>query len=88
MSATFPIAKRRTYNMVNRKWKIVRPKVATFCSVYANTIRMYTSRASDTDYLQRALKNYQVEYRVLFTLVHYWEVLKECDIWNSEEVSE
>ncbi|GKF59709.1 RNA-directed DNA polymerase, eukaryota, partial [Tanacetum coccineum] len=86
MHETCPITKRRTYDMVNGKWKTVRPKVASFCGVYANTILTYTSGAGDADYLQRALTDYHVEYRVLFTLLHYWEVLKECDKWNSGEV--
>ncbi|GKD99676.1 hypothetical protein Tco_1387660 [Tanacetum coccineum] len=86
MHETCPITKRQTYNMVNRKWKTVRPKVASFCGVYANTILTYTSGAGDADYLQRAMTDYGVEYRVPFTLLHCWEVLKDCDKLNSREV--
>ncbi|GJY91475.1 putative ribonuclease H-like domain-containing protein [Tanacetum coccineum] len=32
------------------------------------------------------MTDYQVKYSVLFTLLHCWEVLKECDKWNSGEV--
>ncbi|GKA02811.1 RNA-directed DNA polymerase, eukaryota [Tanacetum coccineum] len=32
------------------------------------------------------LTNYHVEYEVSFTLLHCWDVLKECDKWKSEEV--
>ncbi|GJW53286.1 RNA-directed DNA polymerase, eukaryota [Tanacetum coccineum] len=88
MHANCLIAKRQTYDMVNRKWKTVRPKVVSFCGAYANTIRTYNSEAGYADYLQRAMTDYQVEYRVPFTLVHCWEELKECDKWNSEEVPE
>ncbi|GKE11167.1 ethylene-responsive transcription factor RAP2-4-like protein, partial [Tanacetum coccineum] len=86
MHANCLIAKRQMYDMVNRKWKTVRPKVVSFCGAFANTIRTYNSEAGDADYLQRAMIDYQVEYKVPFTLVHCWEELKECDKWNSEEV--
>ncbi|GJU69016.1 reverse transcriptase domain-containing protein [Tanacetum coccineum] len=88
MHATCPITKRRTYDMVNVKWKTVRPKVASFCGVYANTIRTYTSGAGGANYLQRALTDYQVQYIVPFTLLHRREVLKQRDKLNSREVSE
>ncbi|GJR25180.1 RNA-directed DNA polymerase, eukaryota [Tanacetum coccineum] len=42
--------------------------------------------ASDADYLQRALINYQAEYGVSFILLHCWEVLKESEKWRSGEV--
>ncbi|GKE60810.1 hypothetical protein Tco_1511177 [Tanacetum coccineum] len=74
MHDTYPITQRQIYDMVNGKWKIVLPKVCTFCGVYANDVQMYTSGASDTDYLQRALIDYQAEYGVPFTLLHCWEV--------------
>ncbi|GKD80803.1 hypothetical protein Tco_1347642 [Tanacetum coccineum] len=44
--------------------------------------------ADDADYLQRALTDYHVEYRVPFTLLHCWEVLKLCDKLNRGEVLE
>ncbi|GJS89590.1 glutathione S-transferase T3-like protein [Tanacetum coccineum] len=86
MHDTCPITQRRTYDMVNGKWKTVRPKICTFCGVYANAVQMYTSGASDTDYLQRALIYYQAEYGVSFTLLHCWEVLKDSEKWNSGEL--
>ncbi|GJX39141.1 glutathione S-transferase T3-like protein [Tanacetum coccineum] len=86
MHDTCPITQRRTYDMVNEKWKTVRSKVYTFCGVYANAVQMYTSGASDTDYLQRALIGYQAEYGVPFTLLHCWEVLKDSEKWNSGEL--
>ncbi|GJZ66912.1 RNA-directed DNA polymerase, eukaryota [Tanacetum coccineum] len=61
MHDAYPITQRQIYDMVNGKWKNVRPKVCTFCGVYANAVQMYTSGASDTDYLQRALIDYQAE---------------------------
>ncbi|GKB44404.1 RNA-directed DNA polymerase, eukaryota [Tanacetum coccineum] len=61
-------------------------KVASFCSVYANTILTYTIGVDDADYLQRELIDYLVKYRVSFTLLHCWEVLKECDKCNSGKV--
>ncbi|GKF33913.1 RNA-directed DNA polymerase, eukaryota, partial [Tanacetum coccineum] len=86
MHETCPFSQRRTYDMVNGKWKTVRPKVCTFCGVYGNVILTYTSGASDTNYLQRALIDYQAEYGVPFTLLYCWEVLKESAKWSSEEV--
>nr|GEW27509.1 hypothetical protein [Tanacetum cinerariifolium] len=86
MHDTCPITQRRTYDMVNRKWKTVRPKVCTFCGVYANAVQMYTSGASDTNYLRRALIDYQAEYGVPFTLLHCWEILKDSEKWNSGEL--
>ncbi|GJW14090.1 RNA-directed DNA polymerase, eukaryota [Tanacetum coccineum] len=86
MQETCLIIKRQTYDMVNEKWKTVRLKVASFCGVYANTILTYTSGVGDVDYLQRALTDYHVEYEVSFTLLHCWDVLKECDKWKSGEV--
>nr|GFB63352.1 hypothetical protein [Tanacetum cinerariifolium] len=70
MYDTCPITQRRAYDMVNEKWKTVRPKVCTFCGVYANAVQMYTSGAIDIDYLQRALIDYQAGYGVPFTLLH------------------
>ncbi|GKA18554.1 RNA-directed DNA polymerase, eukaryota [Tanacetum coccineum] len=49
-------------------------------------IQTYTSGASHSDYLQRALTDYQAEYGVSFTLLHCWEVLKDCEKWSSGEV--
>ncbi|GKA29962.1 retrovirus-related pol polyprotein from transposon TNT 1-94 [Tanacetum coccineum] len=49
---------------------------------------MAHSRATDGDYLQTAQLEYQVEYEILFTHLHWWEVLKDCDKWSSVEVSE
>ncbi|GJY80156.1 hypothetical protein Tco_0492907 [Tanacetum coccineum] len=45
MHGTCEITKRQTYNMINDKWKTVRPKVATFCGVYDNTLQTYTGGA-------------------------------------------
>ncbi|GJY20489.1 RNA-directed DNA polymerase, eukaryota [Tanacetum coccineum] len=86
MQETCLITQRLTYDMVNGKWKTMRPKVCTFYGVYANTIRTYTSVAIDADYLQRALIDYQAEYGVSFTLLHCWEVLKESEKCRSGEV--
>nr|GEX10897.1 hypothetical protein [Tanacetum cinerariifolium] len=86
MHETCPITHRRTYDMVNEKWKTVRPKVCIFCGVYANAIQTYTSGASDSDYLQRALTDYQAEYVVPFTLLHCWEALKDNEKLRSGEI--
>ncbi|GKB32092.1 RNA-directed DNA polymerase, eukaryota [Tanacetum coccineum] len=47
---------------------------------------LHLSGAGNANYLQRALTDYHVEYKVPFTLLHCWKVLKECDGWSSEEV--
>nr|GEX48670.1 glutathione S-transferase T3-like [Tanacetum cinerariifolium] len=60
--------------------------ILNFCGVYANAVQMYTSGASDTDYLQMALIDYQAEYGVPFTLLHCWEFLKDSEKWNSGEL--
>ncbi|GJW19093.1 hypothetical protein Tco_0026529 [Tanacetum coccineum] len=53
---------RRTYDMVNEKWKMVRPAVVRFCEVYGNVMRrMRESGASDVDYYARALMDYEAE---------------------------
>nr|GFB62386.1 hypothetical protein [Tanacetum cinerariifolium] len=39
-----------------------------------------------THYLQMALIDYQAEYGVPFTLLHCWEVLKDSEKWNSDEL--
>lgn len=55
----------RTYNMVNSKWKMVRPNVARFCGVYNNLKRMAPmSGAGDKDYYNMAMLNYEAEYGV------------------------
>nr|GEX40297.1 hypothetical protein [Tanacetum cinerariifolium] len=46
----------------------------------------YTSGASDSDYLQRALTDYQAEYGVPFTLLHCWEALKDSEKCRSGEI--
>nr|GEX74556.1 Ty3/gypsy retrotransposon protein [Tanacetum cinerariifolium] len=63
MHETCPITHRRTYDMVNGKWKTVRLKVCTFGGVYANIIQTHTSGDSDSDYLLRALTDYQADDR-------------------------
>nr|GEY31058.1 hypothetical protein [Tanacetum cinerariifolium] len=53
---------RRTYDIVCRKWKTVRPTVIRFCGVYANVRRMeQESEAEDEDYIQRAMIHYEIE---------------------------
>ncbi|GKC40567.1 hypothetical protein Tco_1052951 [Tanacetum coccineum] len=70
---------RRTYDMVNEKWKMVRPIVVRFCEVYNNVMRkLKESGAGDGDYFNMALLNYEAETGVLFQLRHCWEVFKEC----------
>nr|GEU97392.1 hypothetical protein [Tanacetum cinerariifolium] len=86
MHETCLITHRRTYDMVNGKWKTVRPKVCTFCGVYVNAIQTYTNGASDSDYLHMALTDYQAEYGVPFTLLHCWEALKDSEKWRSGEI--
>ncbi|GJZ93684.1 hypothetical protein Tco_0665887 [Tanacetum coccineum] len=82
MHATCTIAEGWTNGMVNGKWKIVHPKVASFCDVYTNTYRIYISGVGDADYIQRVM------YSIPFTLLHCLEVLKERDKWNNGEVPE
>ncbi|GJR86513.1 hypothetical protein Tco_0210524 [Tanacetum coccineum] len=51
---------RRTYDMVNGKWKTMRPSVVRFCGVYGNIMRrLQESGAFDEDYYARALVNYE-----------------------------
>ncbi|GJU73321.1 hypothetical protein Tco_1264726 [Tanacetum coccineum] len=53
---------RRTYDMVNVKWKMVRPIVVRFCEVYNNVMRkLKESGAGDGDYFNRALLDYEAE---------------------------
>ncbi|GJZ52651.1 hypothetical protein Tco_0607166 [Tanacetum coccineum] len=62
---------RRTYDMVNGKWKMVRPNVAQFCGVHAKVMRRaQSSGARDEDYFNKALFYYEVEFGVPFTLRH------------------
>nr|GEV00804.1 hypothetical protein [Tanacetum cinerariifolium] len=62
---------RRTYDMVNKKWKTVRPNVARFCGVYVNVVRrVQASGAGDEDYFAMALLDYEAEHRMSFTLCH------------------
>nr|GEX84177.1 RNA-directed DNA polymerase, eukaryota [Tanacetum cinerariifolium] len=46
----------------------------------------YTSGASDSDYLQKALTHYQAEYGVPFTLLYCWKALKDSEKWRSGEI--
>ncbi|GJS64188.1 hypothetical protein Tco_0678752 [Tanacetum coccineum] len=65
---------RRTYDMMCGKWKTVCPVVVRFCGVYGNVMRMsQKSRASDEDYVKRALMHYQAKTRNTFKYRHCWE---------------
>ncbi|GJX29827.1 RNA-directed DNA polymerase, eukaryota [Tanacetum coccineum] len=69
---------RRTYDMVVRKWKTVRPTMVRFYRVYGNVMRMaQESGAEDEDYVQRAMIHYQDEIGVPFKFCHCWDVLKD-----------
>ncbi|GKE74038.1 hypothetical protein Tco_1536079, partial [Tanacetum coccineum] len=68
---------RQIYDMVNEKWKTVRPKVAQF-----NVTRREVSGVVDGDYTEKELLEYQVEDRVPFTLLHVWAELKDCSKWK------
>ncbi|GKB06439.1 hypothetical protein Tco_0834672 [Tanacetum coccineum] len=60
---------RRTYGMVNRKWKTVHPNVARFCRVYANVMRrVHASGARHDDYFAMVLLDYEAEHGMSFTL--------------------
>nr|GEU33384.1 hypothetical protein [Tanacetum cinerariifolium] len=60
---------RRMYNMVNRKWNMVRPNVARFCGVYANVLhRAQDSGAGEEEYFNKAILDYEAEFEVPFTL--------------------
>ncbi|GKB40416.1 hypothetical protein Tco_0885358 [Tanacetum coccineum] len=79
---------RRTYDVVNGKWKTVRPSVARFCGVHANVLRRaHDSGAGDEDYFNKALLDYEAEFGVQFTLCYCWEVLKHSPKWWEQEVS-
>ncbi|GJY80796.1 hypothetical protein Tco_0493547 [Tanacetum coccineum] len=45
-----------------------------------------SSRAGDEDYFNKALVDYEVEFRVPFTLRHCWEVLRHSPKWWDQEV--
>ncbi|GJT32027.1 cytosolic ascorbate peroxidase [Tanacetum coccineum] len=69
---------RRTYDMVVRKWKVVRPAVVRFYGIYSNVTRMaQKSGAGDKDYIQKAMIHYQAECGLPFKFRHCWEVLKD-----------
>ncbi|GJV28486.1 uncharacterized mitochondrial protein-like protein [Tanacetum coccineum] len=56
---------RRTYDMVNAKWKTMRPNVVRFCEVHGNVMRrLQESGAGDKDYYNRALLDYKAKTRV------------------------
>ncbi|GJZ29012.1 zinc finger BED domain-containing protein RICESLEEPER 2-like protein [Tanacetum coccineum] len=72
----------RTYDMMNGKWKTMRPNVAWFCGVYTNVIRRaHASGARDKDYFAMALLDYEAEHGMSFTLRHCWEVLRKSPKW-------
>ncbi|GKD28766.1 zinc finger BED domain-containing protein RICESLEEPER 2-like protein [Tanacetum coccineum] len=78
---------RRTYDMVNRKWKTVRLNVARFCGVHTNVMRKaHVSGARDEDYFATTVLDYEAEFGVPFTLRHYWEVLRKSLKWMKFEV--
>ncbi|GJW46437.1 hypothetical protein Tco_0078083 [Tanacetum coccineum] len=49
MHATFLITKRRTYDMVNGKWKTMCPKVATFCEFMQDKEERMRKRYKSSD---------------------------------------
>ncbi|GJU86321.1 putative reverse transcriptase domain-containing protein [Tanacetum coccineum] len=78
---------RRTYDMVNGKWKMVRPAVVRFCGVYGNVMRrLQEDGASDEDYYVRALVDYETETVTTFKLRHCWDILKGSPKWMQSEV--
>ncbi|GJU45140.1 hypothetical protein Tco_1202406 [Tanacetum coccineum] len=78
---------RRTYDMVNGKWKTVRPNVVRFCGVYSSIMRrLQESGAGDEDYYNRLLLDYEAETGVPFKLRHCWEVLKGSPKWMETKV--
>ncbi|GJU49655.1 glutathione S-transferase T3-like protein [Tanacetum coccineum] len=73
---------RRTYDMVNKKWKTVRPAVVRLCGVYGNVMRRaQESGATDEDYFEMALMDYQAEAGTTFKYHHCWEILKNSLKW-------
>nr|GEZ00741.1 hypothetical protein [Tanacetum cinerariifolium] len=59
--------------------------------MYQNTVReessVEDSRAGDEDYFNKALLDYEAEFRVPFTLRHCWEILKNSPKWWEQIVS-
>nr|GFA07952.1 hypothetical protein [Tanacetum cinerariifolium] len=50
------------YDMVNRKWKTLRPNVTRFLGVHANVMRQaQTSGAKDEDYFATTLLDYEAK---------------------------
>jgi hypothetical protein len=50
MKAIYHVADRQTYDMINEKWKTVRPRVVAFCGVYNNKTPI--SEVGDANYLK------------------------------------
>ncbi|GKB23276.1 hypothetical protein Tco_0862677 [Tanacetum coccineum] len=86
MQKNCPITTHQTYDMVNGRWKNMRPKVAQFCGVYHNFTWRAVSEAKDEDYTQQSLLEYQADYRVPFTLMNAWANLKDCQKWKEVEI--
>nr|GEU50983.1 cystinosin homolog [Tanacetum cinerariifolium] len=77
---------RRTYNMVNEKWKTVRTNVVQFCGLYANGMRMVQeSKVRNEDYFNWALLDNEAETGVPFKLRHCLVVLKCSPKWMQSE---
>ncbi|GJW99702.1 putative reverse transcriptase domain-containing protein [Tanacetum coccineum] len=78
---------RRTYDMINGKWKTMRPDVVLYCGVYGNVMRrLRESGASDADYYTRVLMDYEAETVTTFKLRHCWEILKDSLKWMQSEL--
>nr|GEW33105.1 hypothetical protein [Tanacetum cinerariifolium] len=79
---------RRTYDMMNEKWKTVRPAVVRFCGVYGNVMRrLQESGASNEYYYARAVVDYEAETVTTFKLRNCWEIVKDSLKWMQSEVS-
>nr|GEY12359.1 hypothetical protein [Tanacetum cinerariifolium] len=77
----------RTYDIVNEKWKTVRPSVVQFCGVYGNVMRrLQESGASDANYYAGALMDYEAEIGIAFKLRHCLEILKDSPKWMQSEL--
>nr|GEV80878.1 hypothetical protein [Tanacetum cinerariifolium] len=80
---------RRRYDMINGKWKTVRPNVARICRMYANVMhKARDSGAGDEDYLNRVLIDYETRHGMQFALCHCWETSGSSSFnTESEDVS-
>nr|GEV45680.1 hypothetical protein [Tanacetum cinerariifolium] len=77
----------RGYDVVIIQWKCtIRPKIAAFSVVYDNVQRMNENESCKLTVFQRALAEYEMQYRHDFTLEACWRILKDHVVWTEIEM--